>query len=237
MAAMRRNIGLVVGLLIAGFAGACGPATPPPDNATNAADSTAKPADATAPPDATAGTQPSDPAQGPAATAGKPADAPAAKPGGKPSTAIQASKMLEDIKKLGIDLAKSPDLAKIPTQPKKKLMPLFQKALGYDACTGCHVEGDFKKDTRNMKVAREMWKHFVAEVRDEKGGLVFCDSCHAGSAKNLNRADKEAIKKFMEDEYEHKLTRADKKENECSSCHGDAMELKIIEKLWNIPKG
>jgi hypothetical protein len=141
------------------------------------------------------------------------------------------------VKKLGVDISKSRDLAKIPVQTKKKLMPFFQKSLGFDACTGCHVDGDFKKDTRNMKITREMWEHFVADMRDEKGGHIFCDSCHVGSAKNLNRDDKDAIKKFMEDEYEHKLTRADKKENECGTCHGDTMELKIIEKLWNIPKG
>jgi hypothetical protein len=88
-----------------------------------------------------------------------------------------------------------------------------------------------------MKVARGMWNHFVAPLRDEKGGAVFCDSCHGGAKLVLNRADKKAVEKFMEDEYEHKLTRADKKDNECGTCHGDAMELKIIEKLWNIPKG
>ena len=38
-------------------------------------------------------------------------------------------------------------------------------------------------------------------------------------------------------DYVGKLTHADKKDQECGSCHGDAFEVKIIEKLWGIPKG
>jgi hypothetical protein len=113
-------------------------------------------------------------------------------------------------------------------------MPIMQKAMGYTACTGCHVEGDFKAETRNLKISREMWNAYTVPLRDEKGGVLFCDSCHSGQPKVLNRADQEALKKFMEDEYEHKLTRADKKDMECSTCHGEALELKIIEKLWKI---
>jgi hypothetical protein len=236
MAAMRRNIGLVVALAIAGFAAACGPATPPPDNVVTAGDKTKEPsppADATVPPAATG----SEATPAPGATAGKPGDAPVTAKTGKASTPLQASKMLADVKGLGIDLTKSPELGKIPIGQKKKLMPFFQKSLGYEDCTGCHAGTDYKKETRNIKIAREMWKHFVAGMRDEKGNPIFCDSCHVGSAKNLNRDDQEVLKKFMEDEYEHKLTRADKKENECTTCHGDAVELKIIEKLWKIPKG
>ena len=32
-----------------------------------------------------------------------------------------------------------------------------------------------------------------------------------------------------------KLTRADKKEHACSTCHGESMEIAIIDKLWKIP--
>ncbi|NUQ79434.1 MAG: hypothetical protein HUU21_38480, partial [Polyangiaceae bacterium] len=147
---------------------------------------------------------------------------------------VVESKMLAELKATGISLTKISEIGKIPLAQKKKLMPLMQKAMGYTACTGCHVEGDFKAETRNLKISREMWNAYTVPLRDEKGGVLFCDSCHSGQAKVLNRADQEAVKKFMEDEYEHKLTRADKKEMECSTCHGEAMELKIIEKLWKI---
>jgi hypothetical protein len=40
----------------------------------------------------------------------------------------------------------------------------------------------------------------------------------------------------MESDYVGKLTRADKKDHECATCHTDALETKIFEKLWKIPK-
>jgi hypothetical protein len=141
-----------------------------------------------------------------------------------------------ELKKIGFDMKKIPELEKLPLAQKKKVMPLLQKSLGFDSCTGCHVEGDFKKETRNMKVAREMWRHFVVPLRAEKGAVLFCDSCHSGSKLVLNRSDRKAVEKFMEDEYEHKLALANNSEMECSTCHGDAMETKIIEKLWGIGK-
>jgi hypothetical protein len=229
MQGLRKHLALAIALAISGVAAACGSSTPGPETPadktteTTPGDTGEKKDGATPTTDGT-GTPP--PA-GTGATAATPSK-------GKPSTPIQASKMLEDVKKTGVNLAKVGELEKIPLAQKKKLMPLFQKALGYEACTGCHVDGDYKKETRNIKITRGMWKHFVAEVRDEKGGAVFCDTCHDGTAKNLDRSDRKALEKFMEDEYEHKLTRADKKDNECSSCHGDAMEMKIIEKLWGI---
>jgi hypothetical protein len=217
---MKLHFGLAAVLAFAGIAGACG-STPPPETPTTP----------TASPDE--GPAPSGPAPEGTGTAATPeTPKPAA---GTPSQPLVPSKMLEDVKKLGVDLAKSPDLAKMPLDKKKKLMPLFQKALGFEACTGCHAEGDMKAKTRNREIGSGCWKTFVQPLRDEKGGPIFCDSCHNGKAKFLNRSDVEAVKKFMEDEYEHKLTRADKKETECATCHGEAVELKIFDKLWKAP--
>ncbi|UQA58726.1 multiheme c-type cytochrome [Polyangium aurulentum] len=235
MVGTRKSLALVIALAISGVAAACGPSNPP-DTAADKQQDTAPAGtgtqDTTTPPAGSKDPQPTPPATGaPSGTA----EAPAPKPG-KGSTPIKESKMLEDVKKAGVNLAKTTTLDKIPLGQKKKLMPLFQKALGYKDCQGCHVEGDFKKETRNIKITRGMWDHYVAAMRDEKGGAVFCDTCHEGTPKNLDRSDRKAMEKFMEDEYEHKLTRADKKDNECSTCHGDAMELKIIEKLWGIAK-
>lgn len=235
MVGIQKHITLTLALFIAGVAAACGGgSTPNPDTAndtkveqtgttgggtTDAKPDDKKPADAK--PD---DKKPDD----------KKPDAPPAA-AAKKSTPIRASAMLEDVKKAGVDLKKLPELEKMPLAAKKKLMPLFQKALGYADCQGCHVKDDFKAETRNLKITRGMWKNFVVAVRDEKGGPVFCDTCHDGSPKNLDRSDRKAMEKFMEDEYEHKLTKADKKEMECSTCHGDAMEMKIIEKVWGIP--
>ena len=117
---------------------------------------------------------------------------------------------------------------------KKAVMALFVKALGYEGCTGCHVGDDYEKPTRNIKVARKMWDHFVVGMRDAKGGTLFCDSCHGGKAQSLDRSNMEALQKLMETDYQGKLTRADKKEHDCSTCHGNGPEPKIIEKLWGI---
>jgi hypothetical protein len=217
-----KDVGFAAALALALIAGACGPSAPPPETPAT-------------PPEGPAPTPPGGP-QGPEAPPAGTAT-PGAKPtAGPPSTPIQPSKLLDDLKKAGINLAAIGPLEKVPLATKKKVMPLFQKSLGFEACTGCHVEGDFKKDTHNMKVARQMWNHFVVQLRDEKGGNVFCDSCHSGKAQVLNRSDKDAVKKFMESDYVGKLARADKKDHECATCHGDAMELKIIDKLWAIPK-
>jgi hypothetical protein len=215
---------LAAALSLASLAAACGPQGPHPPDVPHNPPATA-PGDI--PPTVTA----------PPTTATAQATAPVAPavtgPGN--NTPLRASQMLGDLKAAGVNLAAYPDLDKMPVDLKKKVMPFFKKALGYESCTGCHVEGDFKQETRNMKVARGMWKHFVSELRDEKGGPIFCDSCHAGKAHVLDRADRTVLKKFMETDYEGKLTRADKKDQECGSCHGDGMEFHILEKLWGIP--
>jgi hypothetical protein len=229
-----KTLGLAASIALAALAAACGSATPTPAVPEAPTAPTAAPV-GTGAPLAAVPTAPAVPSAAPTAAPTVPT-APAAPGGPSANTPLHPSQMLDDLKKAGVDLAAFPELEKMPLPVKKKVMPFFQKSLGFAACTGCHVEGDFKKETRNIKIARGMWKHFVAQMRDDKGGLVFCDSCHGGKDLVLNRADRPALKKFMESDYEGKLTRADKKDNECSTCHGDAMELKIIEKLWGIPK-
>jgi hypothetical protein len=208
-------------LLIAAASAACGPPTEPAtpdDGSTGGGAGEEQPA---------AGGAPSGEAPGPTP---EPA-APAAE-----SVPISATTMAAEIGKLGINMKKIPELQKLPLGQKKKVMPFFQKALGYEKCTGCHAkEDDFKTETRNMKMARNMWNHFVVNLRDDKGGNVFCDSCHNGKSHVLARGDKKAMEKFMKDQYEGKLARADGAEHSCSTCHGDDLELKIFEKMWKIP--
>ncbi len=228
---MLKHAALALVIMMGTLAGACGPAPQPeappsggvmPVDGAATPPTEAKPAEGTPPADAKPEAMPEEAPAAPAAA------------GPAQSTPISASAMEEDLKKIGIDLKKIPELGKLSPAQKKKVMPLLQKSLGMDACTGCHVEGDFKKETRNLKIAREMWNHFVVPLRSEKGGVLFCDSCHGGNKHVLNRADKKAVEKFMDEEYEHKTTLAAKGEVECSTCHGDAMEPKIIEKLWKI---
>jgi hypothetical protein len=211
--------------LAAATAFACGPSKPPEQ------------------PEPGPGTEPTDqpepgPSSEPGAGGGKPGpDQPEPGPGPKSTVdpvPVVETKMVEDLKKIGIDLKNVPQLQKLPLAKKKKVMDLFVKSLGFENCQGCHVEGDFKKETKNIKLARSMWNEFVVKLRDAKGGTLFCDSCHNGKEHMIPRGDQDAVQKFMETEYEGKLTRADGSDHSCSSCHDDAFEPKIFEKLWKI---
>lgn len=231
-----KSVILAVSLAAAAIVAACGPATPTsevptPGTAMPSGTPSVPEVPPTAPPTSTAQTPPTAP---PTSTAQTPPTPP---PGPGANQPVAASALLADVLKTGVDMKKIVELEKIPLATKKKIMPFFVKALGYENCSGCHVEGDFKKETRNMKIARGMWNHFVKDLRDQKGGAIFCDSCHGGKHALLDRAHRDSVKKFMESDYVGKFTRADKKDQECGTCHGDAMELKIIEKLWGIPKG
>jgi hypothetical protein len=204
----------------------CGPSAPPDVPST---DSTAE-GPTPAPPGDSGGPEGATPApsgEGPA---------PAPKAGGATvqPVPIGKSEMLAKVNKLGIDVTKTPDLSKIPLGKKKKLMPLFQKSLGMKACTGCHVEGDFKAETKNIKIARGMWNNYVAKLRMNDGSALFCDSCHDGNEHMIPRGDDDAVQKFMTEQYEGELTRADGEEHSCSTCHTDVFEAKIFKDVWGI---
>ncbi len=226
------RIGLFVGG--AAVAAACGPSTPqgevpPQPSATPSAAPSATPSV----------TPTAEPSAAPSATPPPPPPKAAA-----PSVNVGASALLADATKI-VDLKKAGPLAKLKSADKKKLMPLFQKALGFKDCTGCHAPGkskdepiDVKVETHNMKMARGMWDNFIVKLRDEKGGAVFCDSCHTGAAGGtahlLERADRDALSKFMEENYQNKFTHPDKSEHNCGSCHGDPFESKVFAKVWKV---
>jgi hypothetical protein len=232
------SIGLAIVLTLAGIVSACDPATPDPKTPptpTSDATTTAAPVD-TAPVATTTGAATAPTSTG-AATAPTATTPPAA--AAPPGPPLMASKMAEDLKKEGFDLAKlPPKLDKMSDAQKKKIMKLFVKALGYENCNGCHVENDFKKKTRNIHIAEHMYDDFVAGLRDEKGAAtMFCDSCHQGKAKFLNRSDLKAVGKFMDEQYVGHMARTDKKDHGCGTCHGDTMEMKVFDKMWQVSKG
>ncbi len=147
--------------------------------------------------------------------------------------------MTAELKALGIDLAKVPALKDIPLANKKKLMPLFQKALGMESCDGCHADGDFKAETTNIKMSRMMWQHYVQGLNldkkaDPEGKGLFCDSCHHGNSHMLPRKDHAAVESLMSKDYMGKLSRVDGKEHDCASCHTESMQYDIFEDVWGI---
>ena len=212
-----------------GLLAGCGPSAPPD---VPSPDGTAE-GPTPAPPEPGDAPVPSDTPE-PAPTGDGPVPAP--KTGGSTvqPVPIKKSELADKVKKLGIDLTKAPELSKIPMGKKKKLMPLFQKSLGMDACTGCHVEGDFKKETKNIEIARGMWNNYVSKLRMNDGSGLFCDSCHSGNEHTIPRGDDDAVQKQMTEQYEGKLTRADGEEHSCSTCHTDVFEAKIFKDVWKI---
>ena len=144
---------------------------------------------------------------------------------------IGTSSLVQDVKALGIDLTKS--MESLSKAEKIKLMPLLNKALGM-SCIGCHEAGDYGKQTPLVAVSRRMWDEYVVALRDTKGSPVFCDTCHQGHEKLLARTDGASVNAIMATDYAGKLARADKKPNDCKSCHGPNIQPKIIAKLWGI---
>jgi hypothetical protein len=225
----------LVGSILGGALAACGGGAPAPQTPSSAITSSA---------DGGAAPAVAEPAK-PDAAAPAPSEAAPAPAGTVTSVDIVPSKMIADIKAIGVDLASPGDLSKMDMSKKKKLMPFFVKALGMSSCEGCHVAGDFKAPTHNKAMAASMWTHFVKDLRAQGGGAMFCDSCHQGKQKLLDRGSgadpaelkkekKKALAKFMNANYVEKLQRADKKDNGCPTCHTEPFENQIFAKLWKI---
>jgi hypothetical protein len=145
----------------------------------------------------------------------------------KTSIPIGATAMLDDLQQIGVDPTKDTDLGKIEIGKKRKLMRLFTQSLGTD-CSGCH-EDDFKTDTQNKKIARHMWTDFVAVLRDANDAPIFCDTCHQGKMKVIARDDDKVLAAFMKANYVEKMTRGDKAEHKCATCHGDPFDPDIFK--------
>lgn len=181
----------------------------------------------------------------PAPELAAPPAATSAAPAPRVSTPLRPSSLLAEVAAAGVDLSAGVKLAELPPGPKKKLMRLFTRSLGYEGCDGCHGldergKIDMKLETRNLQIARRMYDDYVLGLRTREGGLLFCDSCHDGSAKILDRADHAALKRFMKGEYVGKLSRADQSEHTCATCHGEHREggghhaHDIFGPLWGV---
>jgi hypothetical protein len=105
-------------------------------------------------------------------------------------------------------------------------MKLLAKSLGAK-CGDCHTEGDFAAPTRRKKIAAKMWDEFAVKLSLGSGQgpqgaqPLFCDSCHQGRIKQLDRSDKKALGKWMDANFAQKLVRKDGKDEGCESCHVD----------------
>jgi hypothetical protein len=152
--------------------------------------------------------------------------------------AVMASAMVEDLRALGLDAKSLPPIEKLEPRTLRGVMKLMARSLGVK-CGDCHQEGDFAAPTRRKKIAAHMWDEFAAKVSLSapagaagSGGPdapVFCDSCHQGRVQLLDRRDKKALSKWMDDNFVVRLDRHDGKSVECETCHVD-MDMHFLAK-------
>lgn len=143
---------------------------------------------------------------------------------------IAVTQMGARLQELGLDPGALPPMSELSPSQRYRVMALISESLGVE-CDSCHEGKDFKMDTSAKSVARFMWNTMTAPHRLEEGAL-FCDSCHQGSLKNLNRESAAAVKEYMMAEYSERLIRRrDAQGVECSSCHGDSFEPDILDHL------
>jgi cytochrome c7-like protein len=140
------------------------------------------------------------------------------------------SAMVDDLRALGLDAKNLPPIEKLEPRTLRGVMKLMAKSLGV-RCGDCHQEGDFAAPTRRKKIAAHMWDEFAAKLSTGDapgaGAPLFCDSCHQGRVTLLDRRDKKALAKWMDDNFVAKLQRKDGKSEECESCHVD-MEMHFL---------
>ena len=138
--------------------------------------------------------------------------------------------MAGDLAALGLDPKKLPPLGKLEPDKMRKVMKLMSSSLGVQ-CTHCHDGDDFHKQTPHKRVAERMWNEWVrGYVQAADAAPVFCDSCHQGKAKFLDKSDPKALAGWMKVNFVEKLKRTDGKENACATCHGEPFDGDFLEK-------
>ncbi|MBS2018793.1 MAG: hypothetical protein JST00_38355 [Deltaproteobacteria bacterium] len=180
-------------------------------------------------PTTTSATEPPPPAGTGTATPTTPGETP--KPGTKMSSTppvrsgVDAA-VLAELTKGGLDPKALPATLEdaIATRAAREaVMKSFTLALGVD-CGGCHVKSgtrfDYQAATPQKNVTAKMWTNFVSGLAQKDGSALYCDSCHQGKAKFLDRKDDEALGNWMAANFVDKLARADAAKHDCATCHG-----------------
>lgn len=162
---------------------------------------------------------------------GAPASVGTAQPPGAPLEMKDASSstMAGDLQDMGLDLKNLPPLEKLEPNKLRKVMRTFTKSLGAK-CSDCHNESDYAAMTPMKKITLHMWNDYVRGLAFEDGTALYCDSCHQGKMKFLDRHDKKALGAWMDQNFVRKEKRRDGKEHGCETCHGDPFEPSILAK-------
>jgi len=219
---MKATSFLVAGVLVAAFVAACGGAQPGPEQPPSGQTPEGPPT-----PSASADAAAPVPPGSSAPPVGSSAPVGPSGPGVSPMKGIEASAMATELQNLGLDLKNLPPLEKLEPAKLRKVMRTFTKSLGIK-CSDCHNESDYAVMTPMKKVTMHMWNDFVRGLALENGTALYCDSCHQGRAKYLDRHDKKALGAWMDQNFVAKVKRRDGKEHTCATCHGDPFEPSIL---------
>jgi hypothetical protein len=112
----------------------------------------------------------------------------------------------------------------------KPLMETFDDSL--DACCeDCHSKSDLHAPTRAKRISEAMWDRFTRQLVTTDGNPVYCDSCHDGAARFLDRRDPEALRRWMRDTYVARLRQHDGSAVTCATCHGEPFEPRLVDRM------
>jgi cytochrome c7-like protein len=140
-----------------------------------------------------------------------------------------ASAMLADLEGLALDSKNLPTIERLDPKALRGVMKLIARSLGAK-CGDCHLERDFAARTPRKLIAAKMWDEFVVKLAfAADGAALFCDSCHQGRTRQLDRSDKKILGKWMAANFVEKLKRKDEKDHECETCHVD-MDMRFLSK-------
>jgi len=144
---------------------------------------------------------------------------------------VGPTEQLHALLAIGLDPERLPRLGDVPGAAMKPLMETFDDSL--DACCeDCHVKNDPRAPTKAKRISGEMWQRFTRELVTQDGSPAYCDTCHKGAVRFLDRRDPAALRAWMRDNFVARLRKRDGGAVECATCHGEPFEPRIVDRLW-----
>jgi hypothetical protein len=104
------------------------------------------------------------------------------------------------------------------TEQVKDRMKTVSSALGV-TCDHCHDVTDFAAPTPNKRIANHMAERFTSAFQLRDGATLTCVTCHQGRATFLDRADQEALKRWMQKNFVEGLRFKGGGAVACDTCH------------------
>jgi hypothetical protein len=125
----------------------------------------------------------------------------------------------------------------MPTMPSPAMSPTATRLDGGTADAGRATmpmgpQLDFEAWTPNKRIASKMWSEFVQKLEFANGDPLYCDSCHQGKNKFLDRSNEAALKDWMHDNFVDKLVRKDGQPMSCANCHGMPFDGHFLHDRW-----